>query len=65
MCVVYMPNVTCHLIFAPQQIQASSVDGRAEEVQTVVSNTEVQVSEAEHRPVGKDGASSYRPRADA
>lgn len=40
-----------HLVFAPQQIKASTVDGRAEEVQAVVCNTEIQVTKPEHRPV--------------
>lgn len=40
-----------HLIFVPQQIKASAVDGRAEEVQAVVCDTEVQVAKPEHHPV--------------
>lgn len=43
-----------HLIFGPQQIEASTVDGRAEEVQAMVGNTEVQVTKPEHHPV-KEG----------
>lgn len=48
MCV---PMCEHHLVFAPEQIQASAVDGWADEVQAMVSNSEVQVAKAEHNPV--------------
>lgn len=45
----------CHLVFGPQQVQAPAVDGRADEVQAVVWDAEVQVAEAEHEPVWDGG----------
>lgn len=42
--------MAAHLVFGPEQIHPSAVDGRADEVQAVVGNAEVQVAEAEHEP---------------
>lgn len=42
---------THHLVFVPQQMKALLVDGRAEEVQAVVCNAEVQVAKPEYQPV--------------
>lgn len=39
-----------HLVFGPEQIHPSAVDGRADEVQAVVGNAEVEVAKAEHEP---------------
>lgn len=51
-----------HLVFAPEQIQPSAVDGRADEVQAVVGNPKVQVAKAEDKPVRESqGASCYLP----
>lgn len=51
-----------HLVFAPEQIQPSAVDGRADEVQAVVGNSKVQVTEAEDDPVWeRRGTSCYLP----
>lgn len=49
-----------HLVFAPEQIQPPAVDGRADEVQTVVGNPKVQVPKAEDDPVRESqGTSRY------
>lgn len=49
-----------HLVSVPEQIQASAIDGGADEVQAVVSNSEIQVSKAEHNPVfEREGTSLY------
>lgn len=65
MCIhVYMCVYVCvqHLVFAPEQIQPSAVDGRADEVQAVVGNSKVQVTEAEDDPVWeRRGTSCYLP----
>ncbi len=42
MCVCVCVCLPAHyLVFAPEQIKASAVDGRAEEVQAMVCDTEV------------------------
>lgn len=46
-----------HLVFGPQQIHTAAVDGRADEVQAVVGNAEVEVAEAEDEPAERRGGS--------
>lgn len=48
-----------HLVFGPQQVQAPTVDGRADEVQAVVWDAEVQVAEAERKPVWDGGGGAF------
>lgn len=44
-----------HLVFGPQQIHTSAVDGGADEVQAVVGDAEVEVAEAEDEPAERRG----------
>lgn len=44
-----------HLVLAPQQVESSAIDGRAQEVQAVVSDAKVQISKPEHEPVWAKG----------
>lgn len=46
-----------HLVFGPQQIDTSAVDGGADEVQAVVGNAEVEVAEAKDESVERRGRS--------
>lgn len=50
-----------HLIFSPQQIHTSAVNGRADEVQAVVGDAEVKVAEAEDEPAERRGWSLTLP----
>lgn len=50
-----------HLVFGPQQIHSSAVDGRADEVQAVVGDAEVEVAEAEDEPAERRGWSLTLP----